>query len=279
MYSCTILIPVVKEFEFLKGCINQIKKFEHQEIQTKIIIANQSDDNIHNKILELYNNDSQIKIIKINQIDAGYPIDKGLEICDTEYFCSLDCDAFPISNKWLYIPIKLINKFNLSFVGKETELHNSYKQLGKFLHINNYFRISKTSIAKDISEKVGFIRPTNHTKAGYSPIVKDWINISCDNGVVSQVYSDLNDYGDKLSLRMNRIIGETPGMGVYGMIIEDLIFHLVFGFSEEWLSNQNQILGSNYLSIKNDINLNGLTDINIERLLTISRNIEDVTTP
>ena len=63
MITCTILIPIVNEIEFLKGCISQIKKFEHPEIKSKIIIADQSNGDI---IVDLYKNDKNITIIKEN---------------------------------------------------------------------------------------------------------------------------------------------------------------------------------------------------------------------
>lgn len=278
MYSCTVLIPIVKEFEFLKISISQIKKFDNKNVLIKIIIADQTDEDIHDKILQLYENDAQIKIMRIKKIDCGYPIDKGLEICESDYFCSLDCDAFPISDLWLYLPIKLIEKFNFSFVGKETHLQDSYVQFGNFMILNNFYRISKTNIAKEISKKVGFVMPINHNKAEFIPEVKTWTDISCDNGVVANLYCDINDYGDKLSLKMNRIIGETPGMGVYGMIIEDLVFHMVFGYSESWITNISGILGDDFINLKNKVQQDLDTEIIINHLLELSKDINFVTT-
>lgn len=278
MYTCTVLIPYVKELCFLTGCVNQIKKHNNKEIDIKIIIADQSSKKNYDYITNLYKNDPSITIIKIPQIDAGYPIDKGLEICDTEYFCSLDVDAFPISNKWLYIPIKIIEKFNLSFIGKETTLQDCYKHLGNFLILNNFFRVSKTSVAKEISDSVGFISPQNKHKSDLSYSCKLYDNLQTDNGVIAQLYSDVNKFGNKLSFKMNKIIGETPSMGVYGMVIEDLIFHMVFGFSEHWIGNQAGVLGNDYIHLKNDIINNGLSDKHIEILLSKTGNIEDKTT-
>lgn len=264
----TVCIPVCYELEFLKGSIRQIMKHKHDEIDYEIIICDQSDEQMSNEINRLFGNVSEIKIVKIPRIDAGYPIDVASRMAKGEYFCTLDADAFPISDLWLYLPVKLIEKYNFSFVGKESGLHYSYEsQLGKYFHLNNYYRISKTEIAKKISEEVGFIRPQNKHRSNL-PYNKN-VNVGCDNGVIAQWYSDNQKLGPKFCLMMDKIIGKTPHLGVYGMIIDDLVFHMVFGQTNEECGINN--LGDGYVELNKEINQNGLTDEMIERLLSLSK--------
>ena len=264
----TVCIPVCYEFEFLKASIRQIMKHRHDEIDYEIIICDQTLPEMSEKINEIYKDNSEIKIVKIPRVDAGYPIDIAVRMAKGEYFCSLDADAFPISNLWLYLPVKLIEKFGFSFIGKESGLHHSYKnQLGEYFHLNNYYRVSKTSVAKQISENVGFIRPQNKHRVDLRYSHSQ--SISCDNGVIAQWYSDNEKMGPKLSLMMDKIIGKTPTLGVYGMIIDDLVFHMVFGQTNEECGINN--LGDGYVSLNREINQSGLTDEIIERLLSLSK--------
>jgi hypothetical protein len=265
----TVCIPVCYELEFLKGSIRQIMKNKHDQIEYEIIICDQTSPEMSNKINDLFGNDPEIKIIKIPRIDAGYPIDVAVRMAKGEYFCSLDADAFPISNLWLYLPIKLIEEFGFSFIGKESGLHHSYKgQLGEYFHLNNYFRVSKTDVAKRISEEVGFIRPQNKRRVDliYN---QNHHSVSCDNGVIAQWYSDNQNMGPKLSLMMDKIIGKTPNLGVYGMVIDDLVFHMVFGQTNEECGIGN--LGNDYKTLNEEIYSNGLTDEIIDKLLSLSK--------
>jgi hypothetical protein len=168
----------------------------------------------------------------------------------------------------LYLPVKLIEKFNFSFVGKESGLHHSYtQQLGEYFHLNNYYRISRTNLAKKISEEIGFIRPQNKSRVNL--IYEKNVHISCDNGVLAQWYSDTEKMGPKLCLMMDKIIGKTPSLGVYGMVIDDLVFHMVFGQTNEECGITN--LGDGYASLNREINENGLTDEMIEKLLSLAK--------
>lgn len=248
--KCTILIPVCTELDFLKIGIYKIKQFRHPEIEQEIIIADQTD--FSQTLQDLFGSDPEIKIVKIPRIDAGYPIDIGAKMATGDYFCSLDADAFPIHRNWLYLPIKLIERYNLSFVGKQTGLHISYPAHGNFRHINNYYRVSKTNIAKKIAEDVSFMRWGNRSMVNFIPTDTRW-NSDCDNGVVAQWYADQIDCGGKVSLALNKTIGFTSEMGIYGMVIDDLVFHMVFGFGEEWIKDLSKTLGSQYLEWKEKI--------------------------
>ena len=276
----TVCIPVCHEKEFLIGSIREIKKQRHPEIDYEIIICDQMAGEMSKEINELYVDDKEIKIVKIPRIDAGFPLDVGCRLAKGKYFCSLDADAFPISKLWLYLPVKLIEKFGFSFIGKQTGLHMHplyKKKLGEFFHLNNYFRISTTATARQISEDIGFIKPQNQAKGGQYKHVdfgrisyKINKNIDCDNGVVAQWYSDHKELGPKLSLSMNKILGTTEVAGVYGMVIEDLVFHMVFGQTREEHASCNQSLGEGYEAINAEISEKGLTEEIVKKILNLT---------
>lgn len=277
MTSCTILISITHELIFLKKSIELIRRYKHPYIEQNIIIADQSEEDMSSIIENLYGSDSDITIIKLPRIDVGWSMDESCKIAKGEYFCSLDGDAFPIHKNWLYVPIKLIEKYNFSFVGKDTGLSNSYKDLGDFSCINNYFRISKTSLMRKISEDVGFIRIQNWNKVGYSPKVNVPINRNVDSAVISQWYANQIS-GDKLSLRINKYLGLTKTQGVFGMIIDDLVFHMsLFRKLEDKEHSEldkNKEFGEYYLEWYSRINEEGFTDEIISEIIEKSINHE-----
>lgn len=266
--TCTILIPHVNTPHLVLGSVKQIEKLT-DNVDWEVIIADQSSDDIHNKLVEEYKDNSRVKVIKLEKIDAGYPIDVVSRSSTKEFLCTLDADAFPIHKNWLYTCIQLIKEFNLSFVGQNTGLGNYdlYKQHGDFCHINNYFRVSKTEIAKMLSESAGWCRFQNRARTGLAFKDIGWKIDHSDNGVLAQWYSDKLAYGDKLSLALNKIVGMTNEFGVYGMCIDDLVFHFVFGYHPDTIVNAKKSLGNDYLELEKKIQDEGLTDKNIKKLL------------
>lgn len=262
--KCTILIPACTQFEanFVLYSLKQIDKYRHPEIEQEIIIADQTESDVFVNLISTLPTRllKEIRIITMPRIDAGYPIGEGARHATGEYFCSLDADAFPIHRNWLYMPIKLIEKYGLSFVGKQTGLHMhpDYKANGNFFHINNYFRVSYTRTARRCAEEVGFMRYEHREKAGFTPSVNTNWKTHCDNGVIAQWYSDMAKMGTKVSLALTKCVGITNEMGLYGMIIDDLVFHLVFGFSEQWVTDQQKTLGSDWLAWKERMNTEGM---------------------
>jgi hypothetical protein len=275
MYKCTILIPFVKEIEFLDGVLSQIENNEHAEVRTRVLVINQSAGSIKPRSVEIIQAHGG-ESVDCKQVDAGYPIDFGLGLIKDEFVCTLDADAFPISNTWLYEPIVLIEKHKLSFVGKQTGLHNhpDYKEKSNFYHINNYYRVSATALAKKVSKAVGFMRPNNHKKTSFSPVLKEY-GFECDNGVVAQMYSDDYSLGDKFSYPINKILGMTNEVGIYGMVIDDKVFHMVFGFCEEYGLDKLKALGERYIEISDRIKNQGLSEETIRWLLFMLKDHPD----
>ena len=98
--TCTILIPHVNTPHLLYGSISQIEKYTNN-VDWEVLVADQSDPPIHNEIVERYKNHPRVKVIKLNRIDAGYPIDVAARSSTKEFYQrvlrSLDTDAFPSS--------------------------------------------------------------------------------------------------------------------------------------------------------------------------------------
>lgn len=267
--SCTILIPHINTPHLVYGSISQIEKFT-DNVDWEVIVADQSSPNIHNEMVEKYKDNVRVKILSLPKIDAGYPIDVAARASSKEFFCSLDADAFPIHKNWLYLPIQLIKEFNLSFVGQDTGLgiYSEYAKDGEFCHLNNYFRVSRTSLARHISENAGFCRFQHRAQTGLKFSDVGWKPSHSDNGVVAQWWSDKMKFGDKAGLALNKILGMTTEFGVYGMCIDDLVFHFVFGYHPDTINDANKSLGSAYLELELKIKNEGLTQSNIDALLS-----------
>jgi hypothetical protein len=268
MITCTIVVPHINTPFFLEACLNHIERYRNPNINHDIIVVDQSAPEFKEKVYSLCRGKPNIRLFNHPKMDAGYPIDLALTSATGEFFCSLDCDAMVINKNWLLMPIELIKKHNFSFVGCSTGLHNSYSKMAPtpFFHINNFYRVSRTVIARKISLDVGFMRIENRDKVGFTPKNDMWRG-SCDNGVVAQWYSDYCKLGPKLSLKLNSYTGRTNEMGLYGFTIDDMIYHFVFGFGAEWITDMIKTLGPEYLALRKEIETNGISFELIEKLV------------
>jgi hypothetical protein len=167
-------------------------------------------------------------------------------------------------------------------VGHRTGLDKAYPHKGIFFELNNYFRVSKTDFAKKIADTVGFMRPDARVKSNFSPKDKEYEQFSIgeppfdknygDVGVVANWYIDKNKLGTKLSLKMNKCLGTCKEYGGdYGMVIDDLVFHLVLGYADDYMSKKEQEkLGEDFLKIKELINNRASSDL-IDQLVNKTR--------
>ena len=249
MITATVCIPHVNTPWYLDGCLKCIAAHQHPELALDLIVIDQSDERYMKQACAASMN-GRATYLSTTRVDAGYPIDVALKMAKGEYFCSLDCDAFPMHKNWLWLPIQCIKGGIAEWVGVDTGLSQAYSKKGKWVHLNNYFRASKTTDAKAASEAVGFMRYGNRGRIPFVPTDKTWESLGepldCDNGVIAQWWSKVR----KLSLSPCRALGRTPEMGVYGMVIDDLVFHLVFGWGEEWIPNLEKTLGCDYLALR-----------------------------
>jgi len=260
MYGCSIIVPHVDTLPYLKFCVAQIRKYRHPEIPQEIIIPDQSSESVFEEVKELYWGNGDIQIPRLPKIDHGYAIDVALRYAVYEYCCFLDCDAFPIHRNWLYAPLKLIERYNLAFIGSNSGIEESYRDHGAFFHIMNCYCLSQTVLCKELAEAVGFIKPENRIKVGFLPKVDAWGQGGADSGVVAQWYADQRKMGDKLTFEGTSYLGASPWMGIYGIVTEGLVFHLVFGYAEDWIQDLGETLGPEYLELRERIRRDGLSE-------------------
>lgn len=260
-YSASVAIPHVNSYPLLELCLACLFKHQNPLVDMHVIIVDQSNQEARQKVCALAEqhnaNGMNIQVLQAPAIDAGYPLDVALKVATGTYFCSLDCDCFVINKNWLYLPIWLISHGFTRWVGFNTVLEWSYKYKGPFFHLNNYYRVCDTDLARYISDVVGFMRPSSRYKVNFTPRDTSWERTpgatDCDNGVVAQWYADQKHLGPKLALSRNGCIGTTPKWGVYGDNLEDLAIHLCFAQTMSKCKNAEQTLGPEYLKFRQRI--------------------------
>jgi hypothetical protein len=247
--KCLVIIPHYTLYNnvcFLNTCVNQVLTHKHKDIETIICVVEQSNDEIKSNVKNILSKYENITVLDCEPIDAGYPIDYALEYyknlnLNIDYVCTLDADAFVVSNMYLYLPIKLIETYGYCYIGSSTDLaHWGYNDRMKKIdentkewqHINNYYRVSKFSTILKCSEDVGHLRLQNRHKINKTFVKTLFDEIKeCDNGVIAQWYSSYINQGEKLSLEIISRSG-LCSHGIYGMNIENMVYHVVFGYRE-----------------------------------------------
>lgn len=265
--TCSVIITHVNCLPMLDGVLTHAKAHAHPEVKCEYLIADQSPPGVYDQVVKKHGKDPAIRVLRYPKIDAGYPIDRAVQEAKGEYCCTLDIDAFPIHDKWLWLPIKLMRKFDFAMVGHRTGLDLSYPHKGKFFELNNYFRVSKTKLLRHLSEQVGIMRPAARPQAAFVPKNTEYeafdvggdkhrLGNYADTGVVANWLMDHKAMGTKLSLAQNKLLGVCDEYGgAYGMVLDDLVFHLVLGYSEDYMSQeQMKKLGANFLKVKKIVN-------------------------
>lgn len=241
MTSCTIIISHYESENFLRACVRQVRKYANEKVRQKIIISDQSTDATYEQVIKEYGNDEDVRIITSNPLYSGYGIDWIMRYIniDTEYICQIHVDAFPISDKWLLLPITLIEEYNLSFVG-QLQCINTASNLSPiyppsaFFAMAQCFNIAKTETYKELSLKAGFTRFHNRTLSGLAFENDDWSEWAkedynargSDDDVVAFHWNGKYKTDDMLGLAITGYIESG-----YGRIVEDIIFH--FGSCRE----------------------------------------------
>lgn len=274
MASCTIIISHYESLPFLKTTIRQIRKYRNDSIKQKIIIADQSCKKIHSEIVAEYGDDSDITIEWMRGLWSGYGVDYVLRKTDikTDYVCQIHVDAFPISDKWLLLPIKLIEENNFSFVGQLQFISKStdtiYPPGRSFFAMAQSFNIARTEIYMELSAEAGFTRFHNRDAAAFQYFNNDWAVWAkedyqargSDDDVVAFWWEDQYRERDKLGLAITGFCQPN-----FGRIIEDTVFH--FCSCREGL---NGSLGAEYNDYVRRINEN-YSDELIEEMVALAK--------
>lgn len=267
--TVTVCVPHVNTPHYAVGCVAAIHGQAHPDVEVEVLVVDQSDPEEKALTKQLLSAWPLARVVDAERVDAGWPIDVAARMAGGEYFCSLDCDAFPIHPDWLARPIRLIRDHGVDWVGSDTGLAAAYLEQGvpgPYVHLNNYFRVSRTESVRAASAAVGFLRWGNHDKAGYEPLDKSWPGMPCDNGVKAQWWASQQGES-KLSLGISAALGKTSKMGIYGMVIEGLVFHLVFGWGEEWIEDLEDTLGADYLALRDRMREGGVSRSLIDELV------------
>lgn len=252
-FTCTVAIPHVDTPALLRCCVDNIRAKWHPDVSLEILVIDQSDDAANKAAAhEIEDGKYNVRVIDAPRIDAGYPLDIAVREAKGEYFCSLDCDAWPITPAWLAVPLEQIKRYGFSFVGCDCDLHAAYPHLGPGPIINNFFRVSRTDVARMASEEVGFMRPQNRGKAqihfGNEFPHGGWH----DNGVAANWWVEQKYPGKKLGIPVTRHLGNAHDRDdccVYGIVVGELVFHLGYGFHQDTVGDAEKQLGRKFLDL------------------------------
>lgn len=242
MTSCAILISHYHSYQFLRACLRTITKHSHPEIETKIIVLDQSNDEYNfkmcNDLLSEFGNRPDITIVNTAPLYSGFGIDWAMRNMDikTEYICQMHVDCVVINRNFLYLPIKLIEENNLSFVGQlQTINENSpiYPPI-PFFAMAQCYNVARTETYKEMSLEAGFTRFHNRPQSGLKFKNDDWNiwasddykNKGSDDDIVAFSWESQYRSTDKLGLAISGYIEPS-----FGRIIEGVVFH--FGSCRE----------------------------------------------
>lgn len=280
MKSCTIIISHYESLPFLRACVRQVKKYWHPLIRQQIFILDQSGDETHDKVLKEFDDIYTTSVIRTKPLYSGFGLDYVLRLAQikTDYICQIHCDAFPISHKWLHLPITLLEEYNLSFVG---QLHfytfptdTIYPLKNPFFSMSPTFNVARTETYLEMSLEAGFTRFHERAKIDMEFKNKDWQewakedygNRGSDDDTVAFCWESNYKNTDKLGLGVTGIMGIPPDPG-YGRIIDNLVFH--FGFCRE-SKGVEHFMGEKYRQWTERIH-NGYDNKLIEEMLSESR--------
>lgn len=225
----TIIISNYESLHWLRIAVHQIRK--HTKIPYHILISDQSADPY--AVQAEYNGWDFVTVVPMPAHSSGYALDyilKNVSV-DTPYICSMDVDTFPISDKWLTVPILLIENFGLTWVGLRAEIERAYNL--HYFHMGECYRIGRTEDFKLLSEGAGWKQIKG---SGFR-----------DNAVVAHSWEDANFKHKKLSLPVTGRIGLTLTEGEYGRVIGNLAVHFCLAFTGTLHAKREKNLGEDYL--------------------------------
>lgn len=241
MKGCTILISHFESLPFLRACVRQIRKYEHPDIKQRIIIIDQSGQPVHKEVVDEFGDAEDITVVKTKGLYSGYGIDFVMRYIDinTEYIAQLHVDAFPISDRWLDMSIRLIEEFDLSFVGQLQVISKPTDTIyppTPFFAMAQSFNVAKTETYRELSMQGGFTRFHNrlHVDVPMTWGSDEWASWAkpkyhergSDDDIVAFSWQDNHRQDNKLGLAITGFIQPS-----FGRLIEDVVFH--FGSCRE----------------------------------------------
>lgn len=238
MTSCTIIISHFESLSFLRAAIRQFRKYEHPEVEQKICICDQSSYSTWEQIGKEYGNSTDMILVHTDSLYSGFGIDYCMRHIDfkTEYIAQYHCDAFPISDKHLYLPIKLIEEYKLSFVGQLhfVNYNSPVYPPHPFFSMSPTFNVARTETYKEMALEAGFTRFHNRPQSGLEFKNDDWSIWAqedynargSDDDTVAFWWESAYRDTDKVGLAISGFIQSS-----FGRLIDDIVFH--FGSCNE----------------------------------------------
>lgn len=277
MTSCAIILSHYKSLPFLEASVRQIRKYANEKIEQHIYIIDQSGEAEYNQIKEWYYCSADITIVKTDPRYSGYGLDFLFRYYNVsqEYIAQIHCDSFPISDKWLIIPITLIKENNLSFVGQLQFINNNLASIyppNPFFAMAQCYNVARTSTYIEMSMEAGFTRFHNRPQSGLTFKNDDWAqwakddygNRGSDDDVVAFHWEDVHRQHNKLGLAISGMIGSPEDGSSWGRVIDGLIFH--FGSAREAIGVMDR-MPIKYQEFTKKIN-NCFTDEVLQELLS-----------
>lgn len=242
MTSCTIIISHYESLPFLECCLRQINKHRNKNVKHNVIIVDQS------RTTQFIFNPSWFDVEDIVSMVHTFPLYSGFGLdwvfrhlnITSEYICQLHVDAFPIHKNWLYLPIKLIEENNFSFVGQHQFTCDGTQSIyppDPFFSMSQCFNVARTETYKEMSMEAGFTRFHNRPQSGLTFKNEDWAQWAShdynsrgsDDDVVAFHWEDKYRRHDKFGLAISGMINTAEQGGSFGRIIENLVFHFSSG--------------------------------------------------
>lgn len=274
MTSCTIIISHYESEKFLHACIRQIIKYAHPEIWGKVIILDQSCEETYENIVKEYWYNDYVTVINTEPLYSGYGLDYLFrnESIKTDYIAQIHTDAFPVHQNWLYLPIKLIEENNFSFVGQLQFISNgaSIYPPNPFFAMAQCFNVARTETYKEMSLEAGFTRFHNRPQSGLTFKNDDWAvwasddyaNKGSDDDVVAFSWQDNYKTDNKLGLAVSGYIEPS-----FGRIIDDLVFHFCSANESKGVMDKMPELYQHYTKKINE----DYSDLLIEEMVNLAK--------
>lgn len=272
--NCTIIVFHYESLAYLRAVVRQIRKFQRDDIQQRIIIADQSvDTDVIKQVYQEFANKTDVSIVHMSPWGSGYSVDFVLRNIPiySDYICTIDVDTIPIHRNWLYVPIKLIEEANFTWVGVHAEIESAYANMGNFFCMCQHYRIGKTESYRELSVNAGFVK--NDHRKNMAFMNNQWEGWS-DDAVIAHWWEDQYCKHNKFTFNVTKYLGVAPTEGRYGRYTDDLVFHMGFSYNWKMVRDRRQCMGKDFIDLMVRMETDGLTDELIREILGGLRPLE-----